>query len=380
MTYNLQTLVPADIQIKKAMDLDLRYATTKTPYNSFLDQKEQVDTKLNIFESFEQAQIDVFHSFQDIHDFYTYENENITLETTLGSALSIVREKYPYLQYFKEEFMRISDYNSLADFYGLPRYEILENEYIIVADYASMVEVRNIALQQHVSISLNGKTYYPKYDQCQKGFVYMSTNHVNGGIFLVPDDFDFHDMARNHVVVANYKGESKEEKAAIEETVANLSSNAYLNRLSYSKIDAVTKISIYEASIGLAAMVTFIGMYLGIIFLISSAAILALKELSESTDNKVRYQMLRKIGTDEKMIFQALFRQIGVFFLFPLIFAIIHSIFGIQFCNYILETFGNENLLLSILMTAIVLIVIYGGYFWITYVCSKQIIKEKTRY
>ena len=201
MTYNLQTLVPADIQIKKAMDLDLRYATTKTPYNSFLDQKEQVDTKLNIFESFEQAQIDVFHSFQDIHDFYTYENENITLETTLGSALSIVREKYPYLQYFKEEFMRISDYNSLADFYGLPRYEILENEYIIVADYASMVEVRNIALQQHVSISLNGKTYYPKYDQCQKGFVYMSTNHVNGGIFLVPDDFDFHDMARNHVVV-----------------------------------------------------------------------------------------------------------------------------------------------------------------------------------
>ena len=170
------------------------------------------------------------------------------------------------------------------------------------------------------------------------------------------------------------------EKAAIEETVANLSSNAYLNRLSYSKIDAVTKISIYEASIGLAAMVTFIGMYLGIIFLISSAAILALKELSESTDNKVRYQMLRKIGTDEKMIFQALFRQIGVFFLFPLIFAIIHSIFGIQFCNYILETFGNENLLLSILMTAIVLIVIYGGYFWITYVCSKQIIKEKTRY
>ncbi len=380
MTYNLQTLVPADIQIKKAMDLDLRYTTTKTPYNSFLDQKEQVDTKLNIFESFEQAQIDVFHSFQDIHDFYTYENENITLETTLGSALSIVREKYPYLQYFKEEFMRISDYNSLADFYGLPRYEILENEYIIVADYASMVEVRNIALQQHVSISLNGKTYYPKYDQCQKGFVYMSTNHVNGGIFLVPDDFDFHDMARNHVVVANYKGESKEEKAAIEETVANLSSNAYLNRLSYSKIDAVTKISIYEASIGLAAMVTFIGMYLGIIFLISSAAILALKELSESTDNKVRYQMLRKIGTDEKMIFQALFRQIGVFFLFPLIFAIIHSIFGIQFCNYILETFGNENLLLSILMTAIVLIVIYGGYFWITYVCSKQIIKEKTRY
>ena len=110
----------------------------------------------------------------------------------------------------------------------------------------------------------------------------------------------------------------------------------------------------------------------------SSAAILALKELSESSDNKERYQMLRKIGTDEKMINQALFRQIAIFFMFPLILAIIHSIFGIMFCNYILETFGNEGLLPSIIMTAIFVIIIYGGYFIITYLCSKNIIKEKS--
>ena len=57
-----------------------------------------------------------------------------------------------------------------------------------------------------------------------------------------------------------------------------------------------------ESSIGLGALVTFIGLYLGIIFLISSAAILALKELSESTDNKERYKMIRKLGADEKMM------------------------------------------------------------------------------
>ena len=62
-------------------------------------------------------------------------------------------------------------------------------------------------------------------------------------------------------------------------------------------------------------MVTFVGLYLGIIFLISSAAILVPKELSESTDNKERFNMLRKIGTDEKMINKAfLFNQIAVFF------------------------------------------------------------------
>jgi len=108
----------------------------------------------------------------------------------------------------------------------------------------------------------------------------------------------------------------------------------------------------------------------------SSAAILELKELSESSDNKERYDMLRKIGTDEKMINRALFRQIAIFFMFPLLLAIIHSIFGIIFCNYILQTFGNQSLLISIIMTTVFLIVIYGGYYLITYFCSKNIIKE----
>ena len=53
----------------------------------------------------------------------------------------------------------------------------------------------------------------------------------------------------------------------------------------------------------------FIGLYLGVIFLISSAAILALKELSDSSDNKEKYQMLRRIGVDDKKLNRALFTQ-----------------------------------------------------------------------
>ena len=62
--------------------------------------------------------------------------------------------------------------------------------------------------------------------------------------------------------------------------------------------------------------------------------------------------------------------------MFPLVIAIIHSIFGIKFAAFILETFGRDKLLPSIIMTAIFIIVIYGGYFFITYFCSKNIIKE----
>ena len=86
--------------------------------------------------------------------------------------------------------------------------------------------------------------------------------------------------------------------------------------------------------------------------------------------------MLRKIGTDEQMLNKALFRQIGIFFLFPLIIAIIHSIFGIKFCLYILETFGKGELLKSIIMTAGIIVFVYGGYFIITYLCSKNMMRE----
>ena len=94
-----------------------------------------------------------------------------------------------------------------------------------------------------------------------------------------------------------------------------------------------TKIIHMESSAGLGTIVTFIGIYLGIIFLISSAAVLALKELSDHLDNKVRYEMLRKIGVDEKMIHHSMLQQTAIFFGLPLLLAMIHSVFG-GICEY----------------------------------------------
>ncbi|MDE5539197.1 MAG: ABC transporter permease, partial [Bacilli bacterium] len=205
-----------------------------------------------------------------------------------------------------------------------------------------------------------------------KGFINMSSTNSNTGFFVVPDAALNNDWSVSSIIMANYA--DNKDKEAYEEIVAAMQNNPYMKETSLS---LTSKISLYTASVGLGAMVTFIGLYLGIIFLISSAAILALKELSESADNKERFKMLRKMGADEKMLNHALFKQIAVFFMFPLLLAIIHSIFGIKFCNLILTIFGDDSLLPSIIMTAVFLMVIYGGYFLITYFCSKNIIKER---
>ena len=102
------------------------------------------------------------------------------------------------------------------------------------------------------------------------------------------------------------------------------------------------------------------------------------KRQTESSDNKQRYIILRKIGCDEKMINQALIRQIGIFFILPLLLAIIHSIFGIQFAMSIFDSLASkEQLLPSVIATVIVIGVIYGCYFLATYIGSKNIIKEE---
>lgn len=128
----------------------------------------------------------------------------------------------------------------------------------------------------------------------------------------------------------------------------------------------------------MAAIVTFIAIYLGIIFLIASAAILALKQLTDSSDNIQRYTILRKIGCDEKMINKALFRQIGIFFGLPLVLAIIHSVFGIQFVLEVMADLASKkDLLPSVIATVIIMGSIYGVYFIATYLGCKNIIKEE---
>lgn len=366
MTANLTSLAPTDIEIVKKMNLP-NLAPGYTP-------AQIEDSYISILESLERLGFDTNTYLKDTVEVPIYATNEITTRTTLGKMYQTTKETYPYLEYENAEtLISESDYNRLADLYHLEKIELDNDEYVVVADFDSWVSIRNLALQNNTPLEIKKITLKPKYNHCINGFIYMSSNHINTGVFVVPDGILPEEWKEENILVANYQATTKEQREAIENQIIATENSSYAPNTTLS---AITKIAIYEASIGLGGLVTFIGLYLGIIFLISCAAILALRELSESSDNKNRYQMLRRLGADEKMIRGALFKTIAIFFLFPLLLAIIHSIFGIMFCNIILSTFGSEQMLPSIIMTAIFLICIYGGYFFVTYLCSKNVIKE----
>ena len=366
---NINELAPVDIQLMKSLDMN------ETALEDGYSIEQIEDSKISIDETLEKLNFDSYRYFKDAVDVTIYATNELTVKDSLGAYYETSKNIYPTIDYTTaESIISLTDYNKIAKLFHKEEISLNENEYAVVADYDSWVDIRNESLKLKTPISLNGKEYVPKYEECIDGFVYISSNHINAGLIVVSDSVVQNLPREQEVLTANYNASNEEAKNEIEEKILALNEEAYASN---TTISGSTKISIKEASTGLGAMVTFIGIYLGIIFLISSAALLALKELSESADNKNRYRMLRKIGVDEKMIRKSLFTQIAVFFLAPLLLACIHSIFGIKFCNLILNSMGTDQLLGSILMTAGVLIFIYGGYFLITYYCSKWMIEEK---
>ena len=262
--------------------------------------------------------------------------------------------------------MSESDYNKLAKIYNLDAVKLEKGEYAIVSNYET--NIYQEVLNRNSIINIFGSDLKP-YKNLVDGFQMIGGNPTNLGFFVVQDDVIDEESKHEIMLVGNYSTNDKEIIEEIENKIAD-----YIPSFPIIKD---TKLEIKEASVGLSAIVTFIGLYLGIIFLISSSAILALKELSDCIDDKNKYKILRQIGAEEKGINMALFKQTLIFFMLPLSLAIIHTIFGLKFCTWILNSMGVKDILDGSVITFAFLILIYGIYFVITYMCSKNIIKER---
>ena len=368
LSKDLDSMCPVDVQLAKySYDaMSEAYATSQDMNEK--DREMLEDSKLSIIETLNNSGFDAQKYFKDVAEYNIY-NTGLTVKDTLGD---INTDDYQFMADTIMPVMTIGDYNSVARLYGNSTYELNDDEYIIVADYKNMVMIRNQALKKGITLSVNGKEYKPRYNECKDGFVQIGVQNMNDGILVVPDNAVKPQQVRNMGLSADYRADTKEERYSIETQLDNLMKNISFKK---SFISWNSRIELAESSVGLGALVTFIALYLGIIFLISSAAILALRELSDSADNKERYGMLRKLGVDERMIDMALFKQIGIFFAFPLILALIHSVFGIKFINIIIATMGMSSMAASIGLTLAFVAVIYGGYFLITYLCSRSIIR-----
>lgn len=365
MNANLNELCPADFEIE---------------YQKFSDEEKKKPIPTDIMEVYYHYGYDITEDFEEYVHFSSYMDSNFTFEKALGEHYQEAKDSSPYAMFdVPESIVKVSDYNELMKLYGREPITLQYDEFVIIGNFQTAVSIRDKYLEKGDEINIFGHTLKSKYDSCQDGFISISSQPLNAGTFIVSDDVVDESGVECDYFIGNYNADTKEGKTEIEKELKGISENVvtHMNDSENYSIDFDTKIEIAEATVGLSAMIAFIGLYIGIIFLISCAAIIALKQLSESVDNISQYEMLRKIGVEESDISKSLFRQTGIFFLMPLLLACVHSIFGMKFSMFILEIFGTGKLIESVASTSIIILLIYGIYFFVTYFCSKGIIRGK---
>lgn len=258
-------------------------------------------------------------------------------------------------------------YNNTLKLLGKEPVNLKENQYLTVGNIDEMKKWVNESLENGKKINISGKTLEPENKKYENINLYNFTMKGDILIFVVKDFLleGLKPVSSRFNMMLKDNSNTKEELENVRDQLVE------------SQVYSITKKEIYDNAAGLGATMAYLGIYLGLIFIITSAVVLAIQQLTESTDNVERYRLLKEIGVDQKMINKAIFTQVGVYFMLPLSLAIVHSIVGLKISSTIVGVFGNASIMPNVIITAIIFVIIYGGYFLATYLGAKKNINER---
>ena len=186
MQADLEKMTPVDLNLYKTANLPEKTVNSNGKEITYT-QELQEDSKQAISYTLIQNGFDM-KQLKDVIEAPIYEADGFSWKKTLGKASDQIKEQFPRMKLdILEQVMKISDYNKIAKLYGNEQYSLKNDEYIIICNYESIANIRNLGLKEKTIINLNGKEYKPKYNECKDGFIQISTSHTNEGIILVPD-------------------------------------------------------------------------------------------------------------------------------------------------------------------------------------------------
>ena len=172
--------------------------------------------------------------------------------------------------------------------------------------------------------------------------------HINGWQFL-----------------ADYTGDKNAAETRFQEAVSTLGELGIYG--------CTTRLETWMELLGTKVLVVFIGLYLGVVFLLASAAVLALQQLTQAADNAPRYRILAQLGAPENMRARSVDIQVFLSFFLPLALALVHTAVGMTAVNQVIAEVGRVDAASSSAVAALLLLVVYGGYFLATCRASRRL-------
>lgn len=363
--------------INRAINADLK-DLTKFDVTFWSNSGENIENLLK------EKNIDISNIAKEDSNMVMYDSEVKYSNFLSKEGMTAMKNYFPVANDNDILVIGENGYNNTLKLLGKESVNLKENQYLAVGNIDEMKKWVNESLENGnmdqmkklvnkssengKKINISGKTLEPANKKYENINLYNFTMKGDILIFVVKDSLleGLKPVSSRFNMMLKDNSNTKEELEAIRDQLVE------------SQVYSITKKEIYDNAAGLGATMAYLGIYLGLIFIITSAVVLAIQQLTESTDNVERYRLLKEIGVDQKMINKAIFTQVGVYFMLPLSLAIVHSIVGLKISSTIVGVFGNASIMPNIIITAIIFVIIYGGYFLATYLGAKKNINERS--
>ena len=284
---------------------------------------------------------------------------------------------------FNLDLLELSQYNYYRSLEGHEKLELKDNEIIyylpngLVYDRSEMNYLNDdfTLLNQDLHVK-DHQNYYTNLGISGSDFRFVivaNNNTLNKMLANVVSSDEEVGIYNRHLVNINYpKGANPYiENEVVEQELRNATIKSY--GISYSN-----KASNLDAAKESTLLITYLGLYIGLTFIVVSVMVISLQLLSEASDNFERYLLLDKIGVSEKLQKKSIFKQNLVYFGLPLLIALIHSYVGISAVTQSLVIGGLiSNSYVMILVAVGLLVSIYCLYFVVTYLSSVRMIFDR---
>ncbi len=282
--------------------------------------------------------------------------------------------------------MTESNYNDYLRFRGMEPIDLDESGYTITSDMGATVnDVYNKVLAEGVELTIGGRTLTPVQDRVPEdaSTFQNAMMGMNSGTIVLPDDLVAAlDLPPYYsYLMVNYaNGVSTEEGDAYAEahrTYSNVLNDAGESIAGWGT--EATRTTTYESTDTMNGLISYLAIYIGFVLVVACAAILTIQQLSGVADAGANYRILAELGTSTKEISHSVLAQQTVFFLFPLLMGVAHSIVALSVIIKLVALFGGLTIEGTVGITGLIFVVGYGGYFCVTYLMSKGMVRDFVR-
>ena len=119
----------------------------------------------------------------------------------------------------------------------------------------------------------------------------------------------------------------------------------------------------------------FLGLFLGLLFLMATVLIIYYKQISEGYEDKERFAILEKVGMSQQQVRTAIRSQVRMVFFLPLLGAIIHLAASFKMISKLMAALGLQNIPLFALCCAGTVAAFAVGYFIIYHLTARTYYK-----